>query len=111
MLESTKKFIAWQDKQEKRTDEETCRGIDKYTILLQELKKRVNQKYIKLLQEDQEADVEELSANLSFGGSGSCEDEPSYSIGGYGDLDMDGMQIVDVDELSDEDEEDGDQDR
>ena len=41
MLKTTEKFIAWQDQHGTMTDNEICRGVDKYAILLQELKKRV----------------------------------------------------------------------
>ena len=105
MLKTTEKFIAWQAEHGNLSDDQACRGIDKYTILLKELKHRVDQKYIKMLQEDEEPDSSELSANLSFGGSEHGDDEQSHSIDSYGSLDMDDLEETEVEGLSDEEDE------
>ena len=105
MLKTTEKFIAWQAEQPEPNDDQVCRSIDKYAILLKELKKRVDQKYIKMLQDDEEPDSSELSSNLSFGGAEHGDDEQSHSIDSYGSLDMDDLEETEIEGLSDEEDE------
>ena len=107
MLNATKNFIAWQKENCKATlsPEQKRRARFKALILKQELAKLVDQKYQAELDADSDCNSSsyELSGNLSFGSNYFGDDEaPSGSVGNYGEIDMDGFQVVDTEDLSDD---------
>ncbi len=109
MLKQTEKFLEWQAKTCKATlsPEQKRRARVKASILRHELIKIIDKKYQAELDADSDegSSSYELSGNMSFGGSYYGDDEaPSGSVGNYGELDMDGFQVVDCDDLSDEGE-------
>jgi len=115
MLNVTKHFLKWQKENSKATltPEQKRRARYKAMILKQELVRLVDAKYQAELDADSDegSSSYELSGNMSFGGSYHGDDEaPSGSVGNYGELDMDGFQVVDCDDLSDE-EEDNEEDQ
>ena len=109
MLNVTKNFLKWQSENSKATltPEQKRRARYKAMILKQELVKIVDKKYQAELDADSDegSSSYELSGNMSFGGSYHGDDEaPSGSVGNYGELDLDGFQVVDCEDLSDEGE-------
>ena len=109
MLKQTKNFLEWQAKTCKATlsPEQKRRARNKASILRHELIKIIDKKYQAELDADSDegSSSYELSGNMSFGGSYYGDDEaPSGSVGNHGELDMDGFQVVDCDDLSDEGE-------
>jgi len=109
MLNITKHFLKWQSENSKAklTTDQKRRARFKAMILKQELVKIVDKKYQAELDADSDCSSSsyELSGNMSFGGGYYGDDEaPSGSVGNHGELDMDGFQVVDCDDLSDEGE-------
>ena len=109
MLRSTKNFLAWQKENSKATltPEQKRRARFKALILKQELIRLVDQKYQAELDADSDCNSSsyELSGNLSFGSNYFGDDEaPSGSVGNYGEIDLDGFQVVDTEDLSDDED-------
>ena len=109
MLNVTKNFIAWQKENSKATltPEQKRKARFKALILKQELARLVDAKYQAELDADSDSGSSsyDLSGDLSFGNSYFGDDEaPSGSVGNYGEIDMDGFQVVDCDDLSDNEE-------
>ena len=108
MLNVTKHFLKWQSENCKATltPEQKRKARFKALILKQELVRLVDAKYQAELDADTEVSGSvELSGNLGFGNSYHGDDEaPSGSVGNYGEIDMDGFQVVDTEDLSDEGE-------
>ena len=109
MLKQTKDFLKWQAETSKAvlTTEQKRKARFKAAILKQELMKIVEKKYQAELDADSDSSSSsyELSGNLGWGGAYHGDDEaPSGSVGNHGELDMDGFQVVDCDDLSDEGE-------
>ena len=115
MLKQTKKFLEWQATTSKAvlTTDQKRRARFKAMVLHQELAKIVDKKFQAELDADSDSSSSsyELSGNLGFGSSYHGDDEaPSGSVGGYGEIDMDGFHVVETEGLSDDDEnEDEDQ--
>ena len=109
MLKQTENFLKWQSENSKATlsPEQKRRARNKASILRHELVKIIDKKYQAELDEDSDCSSSsyELSGNMSFDGGYYGDDEaPSGSVGNYGEIDMDGFQVVDCDDLSDEGE-------
>ena len=109
MLNVTKNFLKWQSENSKATltPEQKRRARYKAMILKQELVRLVDAKYQAELDADSDegSSSYELSGNMSFGSDYHGDDEaPSGSVGNYGEIDMDGFQVVDCDDLSDDEE-------
>ena len=102
MYKSTESFIEWQKENKSFNLEQLASSMIKYSLLREELIRGVDQKYMQMLEMDEESDCDELSADLSFGSSRNYEDEAEHSIGSYGQLEMDGLQEADVEGLSDD---------
>jgi len=113
MLKQTQNFLKWQSENSKAklTTDQKRRARFKAMILRQELIKIVDKKYQAELDADTEVSGSvELSGNLGWGGGYHGDDEaPSGSVGGYGEIDMDGFHVVDTEGLSDDEKEDEDQ--
>ena len=109
MLKQTKNFLAWQKEncKAKLTPEQKRKARFKALLLKRELEKIIDAKYRAELEADSDcsSSTYELSGNLSFGSGYFGDDEaPTGSIGSYGDVDMDGFQVVDTEDLSDDEE-------
>ena len=108
MLKQTENFLKWQaeNTKAKLTPEQKRKARFKAMILKQELIRVVDAKYQAELDADTEVSGSaELSGNLSFGNNYFGDDEaPSGSVGNYGEIDMDGFQVVDCEDLSDDGE-------
>ena len=109
MLKQTKNFLAWQKENSKAklTPEQKRKARFKALLLKRELEKIIDAKYRAELEADSDcnSNTYELSGNLSFGSGYFGDDEaPSGSIGNYGEIDMDGFQVVDTEDLSDDEE-------
>ena len=109
MLNVTKNFLKWQSENCKATltPEQKRKARFKALILKQELVRLVDAKYQAELDADTEVSGSvELSGNLGWGSNDYHGDDeaPSGSVGNYGEIDMDGFQVVDCDDLSAEGE-------
>ena len=109
MLKQTEKFLKWQSETSKAklSSEQKRRARVKASILRFELIKIVDAKYQAELDADSDCSSSsyELSGNLGFDGGYYGDDEaPSGSVGNHGEIDLDGFQVVDCDDLSDEEE-------
>ena len=109
MLKQTKNFLAWQKEncKAKLTPEQKRKARFNALLLKRELEKIIDAKYRAELEADSDcsSSTYELSGNLSFGSNYFGDDEaPTGSIGSYGDVDMDGFQVVDTEDLSDDEE-------